>query len=104
MVKVKVLVPEGYESIPTMDVVDNRLVEIYPFKLAAKTRAENLNDERFVETIRWEVEKIGNRKAYARVFEVKHGRKPRLFERFFARWAVVPYQNVLKKKGEVYGR
>jgi hypothetical protein len=98
MTEVEVIVPDGYEVVKTLDVVDNHMVEIYPFKLAAKTRCQHLNDERFVATYRWEFERINNRKAYERVIKEVRGKRPGFFERMFARWAVVPYQNILKKK------
>lgn len=100
---VQMLVPDGFEVHETHNVVDHKMVEIYPFKFAAKKRAAALDDERFIQTYRYDVEKIEDRKMYAIVFEKRYGRKPGFFERWFARWAVVPYHNVLRRKEEPDG-
>lgn len=82
------LVPDGYEVVETDKVVDSdrSYVHLHVIKRAAKIHAADLNDGRVGPLLRWVVEPT------TKAIKKKWGR--------WARWAVVPYQNVLREKGE----
>lgn len=74
-------IPEGHHIEQTSKVVKEGVVELYPFKLTAAKRAAELNRDRMFPSYRWEYERVS--KKARRIFHP------------LARWAVVPYQNII---------
>lgn len=74
-------IPEGHHIELTRQVVKEGVVELYPFKFAAAKRAAELNRDRTFPSYRWEYERVN-----------KLARK---LWHPLARWAVVPYQNII---------
>lgn len=81
----EVFVPEGYEVVETDNLVisDTTTIKTHLAKGIAEKHAEQLNNARIGPLIRWVVEPTSKalRKEYG----------------WLNRWAVVPYQNVLRK-------
>ena len=89
MADFEVLVPDGYEIVETDKIVDSdrNHVHLHVFRKAAEVHASDLNDGRVAPSLRWVVEPT------TKAMKKKWGR--------WARWAVVPYQNVLQLKKNV---
>jgi hypothetical protein len=83
-VTLKLTVPEGYEIVETDETVSTMWVSLYPFRWAAVRERNRRNDARDIPSFRYEVERVG-----------KLGRKA---WHPWAFWAVVPKQNVLRKR------
>lgn len=90
MADFEVLVPDGYEVVETDNVVDSDSVSVmmHILQSTAQRHADQLNEDRLGPLLRWVVQPITD--DIRKQFEISR----------LARWAVVPYQNVLRRIDE----
>jgi hypothetical protein len=90
MADFEVLVPDGYEVVETDTVVtsDTEHISIHMFESIAQRHADQLNENRLGPLLRWVVEPTT--KEMRKHFGISS----------LGRWAVIPYQNVLRRIDE----
>lgn len=89
----EVIVPDGYQVVETDEVVksDEAMVYTHVHKTVADRHAKELNDDRLGPLLRWKVKPVSKEM------------REHFGWSWFAKWAVVPYQNVLRKVVEEDG-